>query len=224
MNKKKTVSIILAWVIVFTSIPTISYETQAKTKSPSLSSKKISVKKGKKKTVKLKNATKKVRWKVVNGSKKVKIVKKSGKYNNKIKIVAKKTGSAIIQAKCGKKTYKVRIIITKNKTRVPALPQPTVPDVESTIPISSQDKYATITFDLVGLGDTITKKIKIGEPYGMLPEPMIDSYAFIGWYTGRYSGVQIKETDICTGDATFYAGLYYLGGAIDYEEETNWVE
>lgn len=59
MSKRKIISIILVLIIGFTSIPIASYSLQAKTKDSVLSSKKIVVAKGKTKTVKLKNATKK---------------------------------------------------------------------------------------------------------------------------------------------------------------------
>ena len=59
---------------------------------------------GNKKTVKLKKAKKKVKWKIVAGKKNISI-KKKGKLKNKLIVKGKKVGKAKIKAICGKKKY-----------------------------------------------------------------------------------------------------------------------
>ena len=90
---KKLQSRILAIVLVIAVagayMPISEVPTYAATKKVKLSKKEVNLKVGKKKTVKLKNVSKKVKWKVVKG-KKVVSIKKKGKLKNKIVIKAKK--------------------------------------------------------------------------------------------------------------------------------------
>ena len=79
---KKLQSRILAIVLVIAVagayMPISEVPTYAATKKVKLSKKEVNLKVGKKKTVKLKNVSKKVKWKVVKG-KKVVSIKKKGK-------------------------------------------------------------------------------------------------------------------------------------------------
>ena len=115
---KKLQSRILAIVLVIAVagayMPISEVPTYAATKKVKLSKKKVSLKVGKKKTVKLKNVSKKVKWKVVKG-KKVVSIKKKGKLKNKIVIKAKKAGKAVIKATYNKKKYKVKVTVKNNK-------------------------------------------------------------------------------------------------------------
>ncbi len=115
---KKLQSRILAIVLVIAVagayMPISEVPTYAATKKVKLSKKKVSLKVGKKKTIKLKNVSKKVKWKVVKG-KKVVSIKKKGKLRNKIVIKAKKAGKAVIKATYKKKKYKVKVTVKNNK-------------------------------------------------------------------------------------------------------------
>ena len=115
---KKLQSRILAIVLVIAVagayMPISEVPTYAATKKVKLSKKKVSLKVGKKKTIKLKNVSKKVKWKVVKG-KKVVSIKKKGKLKNKIVIKAKKAGKAVIKATYNKKKYKVKVTVKNNK-------------------------------------------------------------------------------------------------------------
>ena len=115
---KKLQSRILAIVLVIAVagayMPISEVPTYAATKKVKLSKKKVSLKVGKKKTIKLKNVSKKVKWKVVKG-KKVVSIKKKGKLKNKIVIKAKKAGKAVIKATYKKKKYKVKVTVKNNK-------------------------------------------------------------------------------------------------------------
>ena len=115
---KKLQSRILAIVLVIAVagayMPISEVPTYAATKKVKLSKKKVRLKVGKKKTIKLKNVRKKVKWKVVKG-KKVVSIKKKGKLKNKIVIKAKKAGKAVIKATYKKKKYKVKVTVKSNK-------------------------------------------------------------------------------------------------------------
>jgi hypothetical protein len=83
---------------------------------PGLSTKtNITVQVNKQKTIKLKNVSKKVKWKTSNKNI-VKIVKVTGKYKNQIKIKALKVGSAKVYAKYKNKKYTVNIKVVVPKT------------------------------------------------------------------------------------------------------------
>ena len=216
MSNRKIISIILALVLVFTSIPAVSYSLQAKTKAPVLNSKKVVVRKGKTKTVKLKNARKKVQWKIVNGRKNVKIIKKSGKYQNKIKLKAVKKGNAVLVAVHGKKIYTLKVTV-QGKSAV--IPQPTVkPKEEATTkeevttkeePTTEGEKaeYATVTF--LGLNDEVvcTMEYEKGKPYGKFPKLYREDYLFHGWYADSNVEKRVRESDICETNITLYAHL-----------------
>ena len=115
---KKLQSRILAIVLVIAVagayMPISEVPTYAATKKVKLSKKEVNLKVGKKKTVKLKNVSKKVKWKVVKG-KKVVSIKKKGKLKNKIVIKAKKAGKAVIKATYKKKKYKVKVTVKNSK-------------------------------------------------------------------------------------------------------------
>lgn len=218
MGKRKMMSIILVLAIVFTSIPVMSYSVQAKTKAPSFSKKNIDITMGKTKTVKLKNATKKVRWKVVDGRKNVKIVKKFGKNQNKIKIKAKEKGSAVLVAVHGKKIYTLKVVV-KDKNAV--VPTPTVKPTEEVTTKEEaateegKPEYATVTF--LGLDNEVicTMKYQKGKQYGSLPKLYVKDYLFHGWRVESNVGKGVKETDICEGNITLYAHLTIVFPAVE---------
>ena len=214
MNNKKIISVILTLAVVFTSIPTVSYTIQAKRKVISLTKKTITVTKGKTKTAKLKNATKKVRWKVVSGRKNVKIVKKYGKNQNKIKIKAKGKGDAVIVAVHGKKICALKVKV-KDKSAV--RPEPTVkPKEEPTTKVEptteeTKSEYATVTF----IGNdkksvVCTKEYQKGKPYGSFPKLYEEGYLFLGWHMDSSIGKKVWESDICEGNITLYASFVML--------------
>lgn len=79
-------------------------------KSPSLSSKKLTVKVGKTATLKLKNNTKKVTWKVTSGKERVKLTSRG---KSSVRIQGKKKGKAVVVAKLGKASYTCHITVKK---------------------------------------------------------------------------------------------------------------
>ena len=128
----------------------------------------------------------------------------------------------------GKRKYKIKVTVKANQKNLPTNKQTPVLETTSKEQETTSEpvieKYATVTFDCGWLAEKETRKIKIGEPYGEFPEPKVDSYVFNGWHTEYYGGDLVKETDICTGDVTLYAWLTHLGGAVDEEQKTYWID
>lgn len=89
---------ILSFSLLLGMIPSTAVSAAKKV---SLSTKKLTVTKGKSKTLKVKNAKKKVTWKIISGKKNI-VVKKKGK--TAVTILGKKKGTAKVQAKIGKKS------------------------------------------------------------------------------------------------------------------------
>ena len=112
--KKKLIAITMSAVMIF-SVASATFETTvfAKKATSAKNITKITMNVGKTKNIKVKKATTKVKWKVVKGKKVVKIKKTSGKYKNKVKIKAVKSGKAVLRAKVGKKTYTYNITVNK---------------------------------------------------------------------------------------------------------------
>lgn len=93
-----------------------------------LSSKKITLKVGKKSTLKLRNVRRKVTWKV--GNKKIlKIVKTSGKRRNVVTFKALKKGKTHVYAKVGKKKYSCLVTVKAKQTSQPDITKPEEPVV-----------------------------------------------------------------------------------------------
>lgn len=115
---KKTMSVILLLVITISccTFSDTGVNAVKRTKKISVSKKVVTMRVGKKVTVKLKNVNKKVTWSVKN-KKIAKIVHKKGKYKNVISIKGMKSGNTKIVAKYKNKKYtvKVKVISKKNK-------------------------------------------------------------------------------------------------------------
>lgn len=119
LMKKRILSFVIVAMLVITSSFAGSNILSASEKGNSarLSNKKITIVVGKKRTVKLLNTKSKVKWKIVKGKKLISI-KKSGKYNNKLVIKAKKSGKAQVCAYYKSKTFKTYLTIKNKKLSV----------------------------------------------------------------------------------------------------------
>ncbi len=96
----------LAFCLLATAAPAMNADAKAK---PKLNKKKITIKVGKTKKLKVKNLKgKKVKWKTSN--KKVVKIKKTKK-QTVVKLKGKKAGTATITAKVGKKKYKCKVTV-----------------------------------------------------------------------------------------------------------------
>lgn len=102
-KNKATVWLLIAALLLGSGI-TVPDKAQAakksKTSKEKLSSKKLTLKKGQTKTLKVKNAQKKIKWSIVSGKKYIKL---KSKKKASVKIVGKKAGKAKVQAKGKKK-------------------------------------------------------------------------------------------------------------------------
>ena len=100
----------LAFCLLATAAPAMNADAKAK---PKLNKKKITVKVGKTKKLKIKNLKgKKVKWKTSN--KTVVKIKKTGK-KTVVKLKGKKAGTATITARIGKKKYKCKVTVKAAK-------------------------------------------------------------------------------------------------------------
>lgn len=110
-NKRKNVRatvLVLLMMIVSLSVGT-SVQGAGKVR---LSLSKITVRVGKTKTIKVKNAGKKVTWKVLSGKKNLLIAKRK----NSVKVKGKKAGKAKLQAKTGNRKLTCLVTIVKNES------------------------------------------------------------------------------------------------------------
>ena len=127
-RKKQMTACLLSFALLLGLIP--ANEVSA-AKKVSLSTKKLTVTKGKSKTLKVKNTKKKVKWKILSGKKYISL-KKKGKVAVSVK--GKKKGTAKIQATVGKKklTCKVTVKNVKTSKITPASPVTATPTTKPT--------------------------------------------------------------------------------------------
>ena len=102
----------------------------------SLSKKKITITQGEKVTLKVKKATKKVKWSVTKGKK---VIKLSKKKKASVVITGKKAGKAVVTAKAGKKKLTCKVTVKAANTDVqptqaPATTAPTATPWETQAP------------------------------------------------------------------------------------------
>jgi len=101
--------------LVIVSAMVFSHGTVRAASKPSLSRKTVTLKKGKTVTLKIRHASRRVRWSTTN-KKIASVKKKSGKRKQKAVIKAgKKSGTCYIKAKIGKRTLKCKIKVKKTK-------------------------------------------------------------------------------------------------------------
>ena len=108
-TKRKLIVCFLSFALILGMIPSASVSAAKKI---SLSSKKITITKGKSKTIKVKNTKKKVKWKILSGKKYI-TLKKKGKTAATIK--GKKKGKAKVQAKVGSKKLTCTVTVKNAK-------------------------------------------------------------------------------------------------------------
>ena len=120
---RKLLSVMIICSLTFVSLGITAFAGPVNAASkPSLSKKTVTLKKGKKTTIKLKNARKRVIWKSSN-KKIVKIVKIKGKRRSTVTIKGLKKGSAYSTAKVGKKKYECKVKVGKTKPKAPPEPE-----------------------------------------------------------------------------------------------------
>ena len=115
------------------------------------------------------------------------------------------------------------------------------PDLDSykcyaTIEVSCKPETCTVTFDPNADGgsvDTMSKTVKIGEPYGELPVQTRPGYDFLGWFTAAEGGNQVTANTVVTATTnhTLYAqwrertykvvAKLYVNGQPAYRQNTD---
>lgn len=123
MKKKfcKTMSYVMtAALLLGVSMP--SSPAAAKKKAPKLSTKKVSISVGQKKTIKLKNGKKAV-WSIKSGKK---VVSLSKKKKTSVVVKGKKAGKAVVLAKVGKKKLTCKVTVKAKKPIVTKAPTITI--------------------------------------------------------------------------------------------------
>lgn len=139
----------------------------AKKKAPKLSTKKVSISVGQKKTIKLKNGKKAV-WSIKSGKK---VVSLSKKKKTSVVVKGKKAGKAVVLAKVGKKKLTCKVTVKAKKpavTKAPAVTTAPNTNKPSTAPTATPtavvptptatpeqgEAVKDITIDMTKVGDT----------------------------------------------------------------------
>ena len=204
-RKKQLTACLLAFALLLGMIP--ASEVSA-AKKVSLSNKKLTVTKGKSKTLKVKNTKKKVKWKILSGKKYISL-KKKGKVAVSVK--GKKKGTAKVQATVGKKklTCKVTVKNVKTSKTTPASPVTAKPTAKPTAtptvaptatPTAKPTATPLATSTNASENDAEALKILIAEQkkqgaLSWLSEDIQDS-EYYTWENGRLVGIDWEEVDL----------------------------
>ena len=161
----KTMSYVMtAALLLGVSMP--SSPAAAKKKAPKLSTKKVSISVGEKKTIKLKNGKKAV-WSIKSGKKFVSLSKKK---KTSVVVKGKKAGKAVVLAKAGKKKLTCKVTVKAKKpavTKAPAVTTAPNTNKPSTAPTATPtavvpaptatpeqvEAVKNITIDMTKVGD-----------------------------------------------------------------------
>lgn len=171
---KTILSVMLCFVMMFSLFLSAAVPAEAAEK-PKLSAKKITVRVGKSKTLKVKNAAKKAKWSVKSGKSSVMLTKKK---KASVSIKGKKAGKAVVVAKVGKKKLQCKVTVeakdnssenpSPSPSTVPASPSPTqVPtqaptqtpenkptEVPTQTPNTTSEVVKNVVIDMTKVGDT----------------------------------------------------------------------
>lgn len=151
---RKLLSVLIICSLTFVTLGITAFAGPVNAASkPSLSKKTVTLKKGKKTTVKLKNAGKKVVWKTSN-KKIVKIVKTKGKYRSTVTIKGLKKGTAYVTAKYGKKKYKCKVEVGYTEPTPPPVPQPEPEENIETLSLSGSSENLSAAFTRIPAGNS----------------------------------------------------------------------
>ena len=199
-RKKQLTACLLAFALLLGMIP--ASEVSA-AKKVSLSNKKLTVTKGKSKTLKVKNTKKKVKWKILSGKKYISL-KKKGKVAVSVK--GKKKGTAKVQAMVGKKklTCKVTVKNVKTSKTTPAPPVTTTP---SATPLATSTNASEN--DAEALKNLIAEQKKQGAS-SELSEDIQNSKQYT-WKNGRLVGIDWRKVELKGELSTEkFSALHYL--------------
>ena len=219
-RKKQMTACLLSFALLLGMIP--ANEVSA-AKKVSLSTKKLTVTKGKSKTLKVKNTKKKVKWKILSGKKYISL-KKKGKVAVSVK--GKKKGTAKVQATVGKKklTCKVTVKNVKTSKTTPASPVTAKPTAKPTAtptvaPTATPTAKPTATplatstnaseNDAEALKNLIAEQKKQGAS-SELSEDIQNSKQYT-WKNGRLVGIDWRKVELKGELSTEkFSALHYL--------------
>lgn len=79
----------------------------------------------------------------------------------------------------------------------------------------------SISFESNGGTQYPSRNIEYGRPVGALETPERPGYRFLGWYSDEYFMYPVDGTELCSGDATYYANWQIIEYTISYEGITD---
>ena len=239
MKKKfcKTMSYVMtAALLLGVSMP--SSPAAAKEKAPKLSTKKVSISVGQKKTIKLKNGKKAV-WSIKSGKK---VVSLSKKKKTSVVVKGKKAGKAVVLAKVGKKKLTCKVTVKAKKpivTKAPTITTAPNTNKPSTAPTATPTAVVpTPTANPAAGASKPTPKPTVAPEFessefkydgldqswidkNIDPEKPVVALSFDDG-PGGYSefvdyGMQIQKALTAAGA---HATFFYIGAHIEHDEES----
>lgn len=210
----------------------------AKKKAPKLSTKKVSISVGQKKTIKLKNGKKAV-WSIKSGKKVVSLLKKK---KTSVVVKGKKAGKAVVLAKVGKKKLTCKVTVKAKKpavTKAPAVTTAPNTNKPSTAPTATPTAVVpTPTANPAAGASKPTPKPTVAPEFvssefkydgldqswidkNIDPEKPVVALSFDDG-PGGYSefvdyGMQIQKALTAAGA---HATFFYIGAHIEHDEES----
>lgn len=233
----KTMSYVMtAALLLGVSMP--SSPAAAKKKAPKLSTKKVSISVGQKKTIKLKNGKKAV-WFIMSGKK---VVSLSKKKKTSVVVKGKKAGKAVVLAKVGKKKLTCKVTVKAKKpavTKAPAVTTAPNTNKPSTAPTATPTAVVPTSTATPAAGaskptpkPTVAPEFESSEfKYDGLdqnwidknidPEKPVVALSFDdgpGGYTGFVdNGMKIQKALTAAGA---HATFFYIGAHIEHDEDS----
>ena len=132
----------------------------------SLSKKKITITQGEKVTLKVKKATKKVKWSVTKGKK---VIKLSKKKKASVVITGKKAGKAVVTAKAGKKKLTCKVTVKAANTDVQPTQAPATQAPATKAPATQAPATNTPASSRVTTAPTVSEAPVVSEAPTMAP-------------------------------------------------------
>lgn len=197
----------------------------AKKKAPKLSTKKVSISVGQKKTIKLKNGKKAV-WSIKSGKK---IVSLSKKKKTSVVVKGKKAGKAVVLAKVGKKKLTCKVSVKAKKpavTKAPAVTTASNTNKPNTAPTATPtatpiavvptptatpkqgEAVKDITIDMTKVGDTEFSS----SPATIDFSSQLDSRFDLAYFKEVKIGYELTFEDVENAAAKLTAGKIAVAG------------